>query len=102
LGLAIGILDLNMQSLVIIQSSPTGLTPQRNSKDRVAGQPTPISYKMTKKRLCTQSGFAKKRNPEQNLLLKKAQTHEKSNFGRHPMLRFYKKHQLGYQVVSHK
>jgi hypothetical protein len=27
-------------------------------------------------------------------MLKKAQTHEKSNFGKHPMLRFYKKHNL--------
>ncbi len=31
LGLAIGVHDLNMQSFVIIQSSPTGLTPRRNS-----------------------------------------------------------------------
>ncbi len=31
LGLAIGIHDLNMQSFVIIQPSPTGLTPRRNS-----------------------------------------------------------------------
>jgi hypothetical protein len=28
------------------------------------------------------------------ILLKKAQTHEKSNFGKHPMLRFYEKHNL--------
>ncbi len=27
-------------------------------------------------------------------MLKKAQTHVKSNFGKHPMLRFYKKHNL--------
>jgi hypothetical protein len=29
-----------------------------------------------------------------NILLKKAQTHKKSNFGKHPMLRIYKKHNL--------
>jgi hypothetical protein len=28
------------------------------------------------------------------ILLKKAQTHDKSNVGKHPMLRFYKKHKL--------
>jgi hypothetical protein len=31
LGLAISVHDLNMRSFVIIQSSPTGLTQQRNS-----------------------------------------------------------------------
>jgi hypothetical protein len=49
---------------------------------------------MTKKRPCTQSGFAKKRTLEQKILLKKAQTHKKSNFGKHPMLGFYEKHNL--------
>ncbi len=49
---------------------------------------------MTKKRLCTQAGFAKKRTLEHKILLKKAQTHEYSNFGKHPILRFYKKHNL--------
>jgi hypothetical protein len=34
-------------------------------KDRLAGQPIQISYKMTKKRPCTQSGFTKKRTLEQ-------------------------------------
>jgi hypothetical protein len=28
------------------------------------------------------------------ILLKKDQTHKKLNFGKHPMLRFYKKHSL--------
>jgi hypothetical protein len=28
------------------------------------------------------------------ILLKKAQTYEKLNFGKHPMLRFYEKHNL--------
>jgi hypothetical protein len=28
------------------------------------------------------------------ILLKKAQTHKKSNFSKHPMLRFYEKHNL--------
>ncbi len=28
------------------------------------------------------------------ILLKKAQTHKKSNFNKHPMLRFYEKHNL--------
>ncbi len=48
-----------------IQSSPTGLTPWRNSKDQLTSQPIKISYKMTKKRPCTQSGFTKKRTLEQ-------------------------------------
>jgi hypothetical protein len=39
---------------------------------------------MTKKRPCIQSGFAKKR----------AQTHKKTIFGKHPIFRFYKKHNL--------
>ncbi len=42
----------------------TGLTLRRNWKDRLAGQPIQISYKMTKKKPCTQSGFAKKRTLE--------------------------------------
>jgi hypothetical protein len=49
---------------------------------------------MTKKRLCTQPGFAKKRTLEQKILPKKAQTYKKLNFGKHPMIRFYKKHNL--------
>jgi hypothetical protein len=48
---------------------------------------------MTKKRPCTQPGFAKKKLSYKNPA-KKAQTHKKSNFGKHPMLRFYKKHNL--------
>ena len=28
------------------------------------------------------------------ILLKKAETHNKSNFGRHPIIRFYEKHNL--------
>jgi hypothetical protein len=68
------------------------LTPRRNSKDQLAGVPIQISYKMTKKRTCTQSGIAKtsfsNKNPVQ-----KTQTHNKSNFGK-PMFRFYKKHNL--------
>ncbi len=28
------------------------------------------------------------------ILLKKAQTYKKSNFGKHPMIRFYEKHNL--------
>ncbi len=40
--------------------------PQRgNSKDWLAGQTIQIYYKMTKKRPCTQSGFAKKRTLKQ-------------------------------------
>jgi hypothetical protein len=42
----------------------------------LAGQPIQICYKMTKKRPCTQSGFAKKRTLEQKILLKKTQTHK--------------------------
>jgi hypothetical protein len=49
---------------------------------------------MIKKRPCTQSGFAKKKNSQTKILLKKAQTHKKSNVGKHPMLRFYEKHNL--------
>ncbi len=49
---------------------------------------------MTKKRPCTQFGFAKKKNSQTKNPAKKAQTHEKSNFGKHPMLRFYEKHNL--------
>jgi hypothetical protein len=48
---------------------------------------------MTKKRPRTQSGFAKKELLNKNPA-KKAQTHAKSNFGKHPMLRFHKKHNL--------
>jgi hypothetical protein len=48
---------------------------------------------MTKKRPCTQSGFAKKELSSKNPA-KKAQTHVKLNFGKHPMLRFYKKNIL--------
>ncbi len=33
------------------------------------------------------------------ILLKKAQTHEKSNFGKHPMLRFYEKHNLASKLL---
>ncbi len=35
-----------------------------------------------------------KKNSQTNILLKKAQTHKKMNFGKHPMLRFYEKHNL--------
>jgi hypothetical protein len=38
-------------------------------------------------------GFAKKKLQNKNLA-KKNQTHEELNFGRHPMLTFYKKHNL--------
>jgi hypothetical protein len=48
---------------------------------------------MTKKRPCTQSGFAEKKHSNKNPA-KIAQTHKNSNFGKHPMLRFYKKHNL--------
>jgi hypothetical protein len=48
---------------------------------------------MTKKRPCTQSGFAKKELLNKNPA-KKTQTYKKSNFDRHPMIRFYKKHNL--------
>ncbi len=73
---------------------PTGSTPRTNSKDQLAGQPIQISYKMIKKRPCTQSGFAKKKNSRTKILLKKAQTYKKSDFGKHPMIRFYEKHIL--------
>jgi hypothetical protein len=33
------------------------------------------------------------------ILLKKAQTHNKSNVGKHPMLRFYKKHKLASKSI---
>jgi hypothetical protein len=33
------------------------------------------------------------------ILLKKAQTYKKSNFGKHPMIRFYKKHNLASKLV---
>ena len=36
--------------------------------DQLAGQPIQICYKMTKKRLCTQSGFAKKNTGTKFLL----------------------------------
>ncbi len=39
--------------------------------DRLAGQPIQICYKITKKRPCTQSGFAKKRTLEQKSCKKK-------------------------------
>jgi hypothetical protein len=48
---------------------------------------------MTEKRPCTLSGFSKKELSNENPA-KKAQTQKKSNFGKHPMLRFYKKHNL--------
>jgi hypothetical protein len=48
---------------------------------------------MTKKRPCTQSGFAKKELLNKKPA-KKAQTNKKLNFGKHPMLRFYDKHIL--------
>jgi hypothetical protein len=35
-------------------------------------------------------------------VLKKTQTHEKSNFGKHPMLRFYKKHNLASKLFLFK
>ncbi len=35
-----------------------------------------------------------KKNSRMKILFKKAQTHKKLNFGKHPMLRFYKKHSL--------
>jgi hypothetical protein len=38
--------------------------------------------------------ICKKRTLEQKILLNKALTHEKLNFGKHPMLRFYEKHNL--------
>jgi hypothetical protein len=38
---------------------------RENNLDRLPGQPIQICYKMTKKRPCTQSGFAKKRTLEQ-------------------------------------
>jgi hypothetical protein len=47
------------------QSSSTGLTARRNSKDRLVGQLIQISYKMTKERPFTPSGLAKKRTLEQ-------------------------------------
>ncbi len=77
-----------------IQLSPIRLTPRRNSKDWLASQPIQICYKRTKKRLFTQSRFAKKRTLEQKILLKKVQTHKKLNFDKNPMLRFYEKHIL--------
>ncbi len=49
---------------------------------------------MTKRRPCTQSAFAKIKNSQTKLLLKKAQTYEKLYFGNHPTIRFYKKHNL--------
>ncbi len=52
------------------------MTPRRNSKDRLAGQPIQIYYKMNKKRPCTQSGFAKKRTLEQKSCWKK---HKQTN-----------------------
>ncbi len=70
------------------------MTPRRNWKAWLAGQLIQIWYKKTKKRPCTQSWFAKKRILEQKILLKKSQTHKKLNFVKHPMLRFYKKHNL--------
>jgi hypothetical protein len=39
-----------------------------------------------------------KKNSQTKILLKKAQTHKKSNFGKHPMLRFYKKHNLASEL----
>jgi hypothetical protein len=70
---------------VIMQLSPTGLTPWGNTSkignkknldreknlDWLAGQPIQICYKMTKKRPCTQSEFANKRTLEQKSHLKK-------------------------------
>jgi hypothetical protein len=53
--------------------------------DRLAGQPIQICYKMTKKRPCTQSGFAKKRTLEQKSC-KKKKKHNKLNYGWHPIL----------------
>jgi hypothetical protein len=38
--------------------------------------------------------ICKKKNFRTKILLKKAQTHKKTNFCKHPMLRFYKKHIL--------
>ncbi len=50
--------------------------------------------KWLKRGRCAQFGFAKKKNSRTKILLKKAQTHKKSNLGKHPMLRFYEKHNL--------
>jgi hypothetical protein len=36
----------------------------------------------------------KKKNSQTKILLEKSQTHKKMNFGKNPMLRFYKKHNL--------
>jgi hypothetical protein len=65
LGLANGVHGLYTRSYIIIQSFLTVLTPWRNSKDQLAGQSIQICYKITKKRPCTQSEFAKKRTLEQ-------------------------------------
>jgi hypothetical protein len=45
LSLAIGVHDLYMRLFVIKQSSPTGLTPRRNSKAQLAGQPIKVVTK---------------------------------------------------------
>jgi hypothetical protein len=64
---------LHHHTVVSHRIDPTGeyienLDPKsgsQNNLDRLAGQPIKIYYKMTKKRPCTQSGFAKKITLEQ-------------------------------------
>jgi hypothetical protein len=46
--------------------------------------------------------ICKKMKSRLKILLKKAQTHENSNFGKHPMLRFYEKHNLASKLFIFK
>ncbi len=87
-------------AFVIMQLSPTGLTPRRG----IHRQSGPKQKKRTKKIiwiswLANQSRFVTrgcvdnldllKKSPGTKILLKKAQTHKKSNYGRHPLLSFF-------------
>jgi hypothetical protein len=88
-------------AFIIIQSSPTGLTPQRNTwkirtkkiwtaKKIWIGWPANRSRFVTKwlKRGREHNWTRWKKNSGTKILLniKKSQTHEKSNYGRHPVL----------------
>ncbi len=43
-----------------------------------------------------------KKNSRTKILLKKSQTHKKSNFGKHPMLRLYEKHNMASKLFIYK
>jgi hypothetical protein len=64
-------------------------------KTGLVGQPTnPAFLQHDKKKAVYTIWICYEKNSGRKILLKKAQTHEKLNYGRHPMLRFWEKHNL--------